>query len=170
MHTITWRRVTAPVPGTILLQLSTDNGKTWTDINNSPIAGALSYNWLIPTALKINSSLCLVRMCQGITRIEFDRSNHVFTISTSTTQAEVANYPNPFNPSTKISFRLEKSSFTSLKVYNSIGQEVADLVNRQLEAGAHEFEFIASKLPSGVYYYNLTRDGKSEIHKMLLLK
>jgi len=67
-------------------------------------------------------------------------------------------------------FRLEKSEMTTLKIYNSIGQEVAMLVNKQLEAGSHSFEFNAANLPSGVYFYNLNHGGKSEIHKMMLLK
>ena len=56
------------------------------------------------------------------------------------------NYPNPFNPSTKISFGLPQRSSVVLKVFNALGQEVAELVNESLEAGTHSYNFDASKL------------------------
>ena len=164
---ITWKRVGGVVRGTFLLEYSSDGGNNWKRINNSPIAGVMRYNWLVP---QMNSTHCLVRITNYLSpKMEYDRSDNEFTVKTSTI-AEAKNFPNPFNPTTKIVFGLEKSSFTSLKVYNSIGQQVAELVNKQLEAGMHEYEFNASNLPSGVYFYNLKRDDKTEIHKMLLLK
>ena len=162
---ITWTRA-GIVPGAFLLEYSSDGGRTWNKINNSPIAGVMRYNWLVP---QIQSTHCLVRISNYLSHREYDRSNSEFTINT-TAVTEAKNFPNPFNPTTKIVFGLEKSSFTSLKVYNSIGQQVAELVNKQLEAGMHEYEFNASNLPSGVYFYNLKKDDKTEIHKMLLLK
>jgi hypothetical protein len=65
------------------------------------------------------------------------------------------NYPNPFNPVTIINFQLPISSTVSLKVYNILGQEVADLLNSEMNAGKYEIAFDASKLPSGIYYYRL---------------
>lgn len=162
--TINWRKVGGILPGTLQLEYSTNSGQSWSRINTTPIAGIVKYNWMIPN---VNSTHCLVRLCNYINHQVYDVSDKEFTIAP---QSEALNYPNPFNPTTKIVFNLEKNSFTSLKAYNSIGQEVAELVNRQLEAGAHEFEFNASKLPSGIYFYNLTTEGKSEVHKMILLK
>ncbi len=163
---INWRKTGGIVTGSLLLEYSTDGGLTWNRINSAPIAGVMRYSWLVP---KINSTKCLVRVVNYLNRREYDRSDLPFQI-TYNPEASSSNYPNPFNPSTKIVFNLEKSEFTTLKVFNSIGQEVAVLVNKQLESGAHEFEFNASNLPSGVYFYNLNRGDKSEIHKMLLLK
>ncbi|NUN10035.1 MAG: T9SS type A sorting domain-containing protein [Ignavibacteriaceae bacterium] len=81
------------------------------------------------------------------------------------------NYPNPFNPSTVISFGLPVASKVTLKVYNSLGQEVATLVNGEmLEAGAYSKSFDASKLTSGVYMYKITTDNFSAVKKMLLTK
>ena len=81
------------------------------------------------------------------------------------------NYPNPFNPSTSISFTLQISGFTSLKIYDVLGREVATLVNENLEAGVHHQRMLdASKLSSGVYYYALQSGGKREIKKMLMVK
>lgn len=80
------------------------------------------------------------------------------------------NYPNPFNPSTTISFNLPLRSQVTLKVYDLLGKEVAQLVNEELEAGVHSTVFNASSLPSGTYYYTLTANGKSFSNKMMLVK
>ncbi len=80
------------------------------------------------------------------------------------------NYPNPFNPSTKISFALPSSSNVSLKVFNTIGQEVSELVNENLEQGNYSVDFNASKLSSGVYFYKLSTSNFVQIKKMLLMK
>ncbi|MDP2207754.1 MAG: T9SS type A sorting domain-containing protein [Bacteroidota bacterium] len=66
------------------------------------------------------------------------------------------NYPNPFNPSTTIRFSLPYESNVSLKIYNTLGQEVAKLLNNEIMTeGEQEIEFSAATLPSGVYYYKL---------------
>lgn len=80
------------------------------------------------------------------------------------------NYPNPFNPSTSITFALPKSEFTTLKIFNIIGEEVASLVNRQLEAGRYTFSFDASRLSSGVYLYKINAGNFNATKKMILNK
>lgn len=80
------------------------------------------------------------------------------------------NFPNPFNPSTKISFGLSKSTNVVLKVFNNLGQEVATLVNESLQAGSYEANFDASNLPSGIYIYSLRTNGGVITKKMTLLK
>jgi len=81
------------------------------------------------------------------------------------------NYPNPFNPNTIIKFGFDKNTKAQLKVYDVLGNEVANLFNETVEAGKlYEINFNASGLSSGVYYYQLSGDSKTEIKKMLLLK
>ena len=81
------------------------------------------------------------------------------------------NYPNPFNPSTKISFMLGSTGDATLKVFNLLGQEVATLASGTYQAGqVHSVGFDASHLPSGVYCYQLQSGYKTEVKKMLLLK
>ena len=80
------------------------------------------------------------------------------------------NYPNPFNPSTNISFSVPSAGFISLKVYNSLGEEVKTLAENYLDKGYHSLNFDASGLPSGVYYYRLNSGNYSEVRKMILLK
>jgi hypothetical protein len=80
------------------------------------------------------------------------------------------NYPNPFNPSTTINFTIPNSEFVTLKVFNILGSEVANLVNENLVAGAYKYSFDAANLASGVYLYELTAGSFREIKKMNLLK
>jgi len=80
------------------------------------------------------------------------------------------NYPNPFNPTTSISFSIPSSAFTSLKVYDIIGNEVATLVNEEKTAGNYEVRFNASSLTSGTYFYKLSAGSFTEVKKMILLK
>ncbi len=81
------------------------------------------------------------------------------------------NYPNPFNPSTKISFSLVKDGYTTLKVYNLIGREVATLFSGNAEAGRmFVVNFDASSLNSGVYFYKLQNGSNTEVKKLTLMK
>ncbi len=78
------------------------------------------------------------------------------------------NYPNPFNPETAIKFKLPKSSFATLRIYNLSGQEIATLVDGFKIAGEHEVKWQFQGLSSGVYFYRLQADGFSEIKKLIL--
>jgi hypothetical protein len=69
------------------------------------------------------------------------------------------NYPNPFNPSTTIRFGLPKNAKVSIKLHNTIGQEIITILDRELDAGVFETNFDASKLSSGVYFYELKAIG-----------
>jgi hypothetical protein len=80
------------------------------------------------------------------------------------------NYPNPFNPSTKIKFMIAKTGFASLKIFDALGKEIAALVNGNLKAGTYETDFNAAGLNSGVYFYKLSAGNYSETKKMVIIK
>jgi len=80
------------------------------------------------------------------------------------------NYPNPFNPTTNIKFAIPKSGFTTLKVYDAMGREVAVLFNSKLEAGQYNADFNAANLSSGVYFYKLTSGDFTDVKKLTLIK
>ncbi len=84
--------------------------------------------------------------------------------------ALMQNYPNPFNPSTTIQFALPKAGVVSLKVYNILGEEVAELINREMNAGFQSINFDASHLSSGLYFYRISAGNFVDVKKMLLLK
>jgi hypothetical protein len=80
------------------------------------------------------------------------------------------NYPNPFNPSTTIKFALPVESRVKINVYNTLGQLVETLVDKEMESGYHEVNFDASKLSSGIYLYQLQANDYISVKKMILLK
>jgi hypothetical protein len=80
------------------------------------------------------------------------------------------NYPNPFNPTTKIYFSIPKQGLVTLKVYDVLGREVANLVNEVKTAGNYIVDFDASYLASGVYFYKLEVNGFSDVKRLVLIK
>lgn len=80
------------------------------------------------------------------------------------------NFPNPFNPNTKIVFSLKTNNFMSLRVYNALGQEVATLVDQKLSSGTYSVSFDANNIPSGIYFYTLNAGNFSSTKKMVLTK
>ncbi len=80
------------------------------------------------------------------------------------------NYPNPFNPTTSIKYSLKNDGIVSLKVYDILGREMADLINQAQKAGYHSVNFDASRLASGIYIYRLSVNNYVSSKKMLLLK
>jgi len=83
----------------------------------------------------------------------------------------VGNFPNPFNPTTKIAFNLPQDGKVRVSISNILGQEIAVLANGDFKAGANiQVPFNASKMTSGVYFYTVTANGKSVTKSMTLMK
>ena len=99
----------------------------------------------------------------GVTNLDFENgivSN--FNLS--------QNFPNPFNPSTTISWQSPVAGYQTLNVYDILGNEVATLVNEYRNAGSYEIDFNASSLPSGIYFYKLNAGSFIQTKKMVLIK
>lgn len=94
----------------------------------------------------------------------------VFFSSTPTTVALYQNYPNPFNPYTTISYQITEPGHVTLRVFNSLGEQVALLVDEQKSAGAHQVSMSAEKLPSGTYIYQISAGGQTIQKKMTVMK
>jgi len=154
--------------------LTTDNGANWSSIrHNLP--------FLTAGALEIYDG----NLYAGIFRLEDASVSHgAWRTSLSGVVASVLqmsgetpeqfglmqNYPNPFNPSTKIGFKLQASGFTSLRIFDLLGREVATLVNEELRPGSYEAPWDASGFPSGIYFYTLTSGEFTETKKLVLVK
>jgi hypothetical protein len=80
------------------------------------------------------------------------------------------NFPNPFNPTTNISFDLPSKSFVSLKVFDLLGREVAVLLSEEVSAGRYVRQWNALSLPSGIYFYRLEAGLFVETKKAILLR
>ncbi len=96
--------------------------------------------------------------------VELNSPNAVFSFELN------QNFPNPFNPATKISFEISDFGFVSLKVYDILGNEVANLINEEKPSGKYTVEFDAASLSSGLYLYKLQAGKYSQTKKMVLLK
>ncbi|MGA7723200.1 MAG: T9SS type A sorting domain-containing protein [Ignavibacteriaceae bacterium] len=96
----------------------------------------------------------------GVTKV--NNLPHVYALS--------QNYPNPFNPSTNINFSLEKASNVKLAIYNVLGQKVATLVNNFMQSGNYTYQFDASKLASGIYFYRIEAGDFVSVKKMIYMK
>ena len=81
-----------------------------------------------------------------------------------------ANYPNPFNPSTSIEYAVPNDGMVTLKVYDVLGREVANLVNEYMPSGRYKITWDASKMASGIYVYRMTAGKFTTSRKMLLMK
>ena len=90
-------------------------------------------------------------------------------VTVSTIQLQ-QNYPNPFNPNTTIKYQLGNDGFVNLKVFNSLGEQVAEPVNQFQKGGSHQLIFEAKDLPSGIYVYQLSSGNYTESKKMILLR
>lgn len=80
------------------------------------------------------------------------------------------NYPNPFNPSTTIKFSIPEQINTIIKVYNTVGSEVATLLYEVKQPGNYEVHFNAAQYSSGAYFYSIETDNFREVKKMILIK
>jgi Secretion system C-terminal sorting domain len=128
---------------------------SWTNIKETT-----RYNF-VPVSQK--TSLTLIVGKSGLI------SNLVNKSRAMTFQLE-SNYPNPFNPTTVISYQIPSESLVNLEVFNVLGQRVATLVNDQQAPGKHTVEFDGERLASGVYFYRLVAGNHISTRKMVLLK
>ncbi len=130
------------------------------------------YQFVDANAKELNTNLIKYRLQQ----IDFDGT------STNTGEVEAwlntipdkfylgQNFPNPFNPSTRIQYQVSSIAPVTLKVYDILGNEVAILVNEKKSPGTYELTWNAVGLPSGIYFYKLVADNFSSIKRMILLR
>jgi len=138
----------------------------------SVISFVLSDDKLSGADLRLYSSRCSRSMGQlpvqliltGVT-VGVENVENQLPASFSVSQ----NYPNPFNPTTMIQYQLPQAATVSLKVFNTLGEEVSVLVNEHKEAGTYQARWNATT-PSGVYFYRLQAGGYVETKKMILLR
>ena len=131
------------------------------------------------TTLLVTSGVADAAEPDSLVLLTVDARGVVETLAVSTAAEDLAvpeefalhgNFPNPFNPTTTIRFDLGAPGFTTLIVYNVLGQEVATLVAEPMAAGAYEMTFDASALPSGPYLYRLTSGGLWQQRMLMLVK
>jgi hypothetical protein len=135
---------TAPsTPGTVTMAITGAGG------SSSPP------NWNHGISIAI-----IVTPISGISKIE----------ETANSYSLAQNFPNPFNPVTKINYSIPKSSNVIINIYDILGQKVESLVNEKQNAGIYSVDFDGSKLSSGIYYYKIEAGEFTSVRKMTLVK
>lgn len=101
----------------------------------------------------------------------FEYSNFIEVTGTTPNSFSLEqNFPNPFNPTTKINFTLPVESNVKINVYNLLGQKIAEIVNSKFNSGKHSIEFNGANLASGIYIYKIDAEEFTDIKKMQILK
>ncbi|MEN8191642.1 MAG: FlgD immunoglobulin-like domain containing protein [Bacteroidota bacterium] len=118
-------------------------------------AGANGYSTVSPTLIDVDNGTV------GVEEISSEIPNE-YSLG--------QNYPNPFNPTTMINFSIPESGLVTLKVFNILGQEVAELINDVQAAGSYKVSFDASNLTNGLYIYKIQANNYTATKKMLLVK
>jgi hypothetical protein len=145
---------------------SSDGGGTW-NVLQLPI-----YDIVVDMDIGIDDNIYLASINSGVFRLKspvVDIKDELENIL-SEDFILYQNHPNPFNPSTKISWQSPVSNRQTLKVYDVLGNEIATLVDKYKPAGTYEVEFDGSNLSSGIYIYTLRANDYFSSRKMLLLK
>ena len=155
---------------------STNQGLSWSDFNGGTLAGsvsvrALGFRSTADSTVFAGGAHPTVATGQGvfeyslfITRIgnQSQISPHDYTLN--------QNFPNPFNPVTRISYTLGKPDNVSIKVFDITGKAVRTIVNAYQTAGSYEVDFNGSELSSGVYFYKMQSGNFYEVRSMILMK
>ena len=127
-----------------------------------------SYNDAVTSAEKYSYRL---KQIDRDGKFEYSSEVEVLTALAAQDYTLGANYPNPFNPSTKFTFAVKNNEQVAVKVFNTIGQEVATLFNGVAAANKiYEMNFNAAGFASGTYFYMLKTSDRYEIKKMILMK
>ena len=172
--TLNWRTATETNNRGFEIQRKTDNNN-WIVIafknGNGTTTNAKNYSFT-DNISSLNANKLSYRLKQVDFNGQYQYSSVVLVDNIIPKDYNVSqNFPNPFNPTTIIKYQIPQNSFVSLKVYNSLGQEAASLVNGMINAGTYEVQFNASNLSSGVYYY-VIKAGNNFVQtkKMILIK
>ena len=148
-------------------------GEDWTTITfvkgNGTSAERHNYQYL-DNLSNIKGSNVSYRLKQIDLDGSYAFSKTVETILTPSNFSLEQNYPNPFNPSTTIKFSIPEKSNVSIKIFNSLGQMIEELVNNSYEPGYYTIQFNPTNYSSGVYYYQMQAGSFTQIKKMMMIK
>jgi hypothetical protein len=140
-----------------------NDGKTWTKAGLDTLTVSKMVSYDDSTYVLTNNRGVYILNVTGITGIKTE-------IVTPSAFVLMQNYPNPFNPVTAIRYGVPRRSNVKLAVFNTLGQQVAVLVNESQEAGLHEVKFDGSNMASGVYFYRIQAGEYTEAKKFVLLR
>ena len=196
IHNYSLMATSGPVQVRFYLGSSENGGMPVLDLNgdsvfatSSPVAArgdqVVSFNWKVPNGIVSSDSIlyAVINPDNNIDELKNDNNkgwNRISIMNVTsvgpTNSNQISsyvlsqNYPNPFNPVTRINYQIPKFSHVTIKVYNVLGQEIATLVNEQMNAGHYSVEFNAINFASGIYFYRIKAGDFIQTKKMVLLK
>jgi Secretion system C-terminal sorting domain len=150
--------------------LSTNNGTSWTAVNTGLTD---SYSNIVNVyALVVSGTNLFAETDGGVFRRPLSEMTSVekLLIDLPKNFNLDQNFPNPFNPSTTISFSIPSKSFVSLKMFDIMGREVATIVAEEMSAGSYSRQWNAANMSSGIYFYRLQAGSFTGTKKLILLK
>ena len=161
------------------IELSLDGGLSWISLAQKIDAAKQQFLWNPSKA--VTSKLCLIRISDFSKQADYDESDKTFTTEISQIITEVTeksprelklfnNFPNPFNPSTTITFSIPEPENITIDIYNVSGQKIKSLINGSMSAGEHSVRWDAAGSPAGVYFYKIKAGKFERTMKMTLVK
>ena len=148
---------------------------SWSIISRNISAIEFRYSWIVP---QIAGDSCRIKIIDSNDDSIYDISD-LFSIylETSVNNEEIPrqyylaqNFPNPFNPTTKVNFGLPESGYISLNLFDNLGRRIKTLITENLNSGHYTFQLNAGELASGIYFYRLIAGNFIETKKMILLQ
>lgn len=170
-YTVTYRVAALSSSGNIILKL---NGQNLTSID-LPVTGGWQ-NWQsISGSVNLTEGAHTLRIQAAgggfnLNWFSFDPVTQVETTNKNPNFYLAQNFPNPFNPKTKIEFEIPNRQKVELKIFDLLGQDIATLVSEEKEAGNYYVNFEANKLPGGIYFYQLKAGSFVDTKKMIAIK
>ena len=166
-----WSTVTEVNSYGFEIQRRTGKNSEWNAIGFAKAAGASStpHEYVFRDQV-VTANLVEYRLKQMDTNGGFTYSNSVSIKLVPDRFSLSYNYPNPFNPRTRIDYALPVASYVTITIFNALGQEVAEFVKGEKEAGYYSLSFDGTRLASGVYVYRMRAGSFVQTKKMLLLK
>ena len=172
---ITW---TSEYSDSVKIEHCTNGGTNWMVISNSYPADSFKYRWEIPNTISDN---CLIKISDAEDPSIFDISDSKFSIDVISSVNNwgkgipknfelYQNFPNPFNPVSKIRYQLPKESYVQISLYDILGNEVKKIISDIMNAGYYEFELNGSDLTSGIYFLKMSSNEFNSIKKIILMK
>jgi hypothetical protein len=175
---IEWRVTQTHGPANIDLYFSSNGGNTWEPIAINLPDTQKTYDWTVPNIETDSGRVKVIQDNHNDDNYESRSGDFIIRIPTGIYETGLSVYdfklfdafPNPFNPTTTIRYSIPSDGVVTLIVYNTIGEEVRELVNEYKSAGNYEIKFSADDLTSGIYFYRIQTASFVETKKMILLK
>lgn len=137
-------------------------------VGGTSFAGGADIFWLEEDAAEADGNSVYYGRIPWVETTAVESENGITQLVDSYSLSQ--NYPNPFNPTTRIDFQIKKAGKVQLKIYNTLGEEIATLIDKEMPIGFHNATFDALNLTSGIYFYKLIINDFTSVKKMMLMK